>query len=267
MTQLSYERRGKRAGPETRTLVLIHGIGSRWQMWEPVMDRLTAEHDVLALDLPGFGFSPALPAGSESSPRGLAEQVSAFLRQMAIDRPHAVGNSLGGWVSLELARLGQVSSVTAFSPAGFANSVDGVWSRNGLIASHWMAQRIRPQATRLAQNPWFRRAAYWQMVGRPANVDSHDVAESIRALADAPGFQNTLRSIGPQRFRSEPGLDVPVTIAWGEKDRLLPPRQAARAAAELPGARIVMLPGCGHIPTYDDPELVARVILEGSSGR
>jgi pimeloyl-ACP methyl ester carboxylesterase len=263
MTQLNYERRGKRAGPETRTLVLIHGIGSRWQMWEPVMDRLTAEHDVLALDLPGFGFSPPLPAGSESSARGLAEQVSAFLRQMAIDRPHAVGNSLGGWVSLELARLGQVSSVTAFSPAGFANSMEAVWSRTSLIATRWAAQRLRPQTARLAQNPWFRRMAYWQMSARPANLDSHDVAESTRALADAPGFDDILRSTTAERFRPEPAFDVTVTIAWGEKDRLLAPRQAARPPAALPGARIVKLPGCGHIPTYDDPELVAQVILEG----
>jgi len=55
-----------------------------------------------------------------------------------------------------------------------------------------------------------------------------------------------------------------VTIAWGTKDRLLLPRQARRAARSIPGARLVMLSGCGHVPTYDDPEQVARVLLDGS---
>jgi pimeloyl-ACP methyl ester carboxylesterase len=90
------------------------------------------------------------------------------------------------------------------------------------------------------------------------------VAESIQALREAPGFDRTLRATTERSFRLGHPLDVPVTIAWGEKDRLLWPRQARRAADEIPGARVVMLPGCGHIPTYDDPELVARVILEGS---
>jgi pimeloyl-ACP methyl ester carboxylesterase len=61
-------------------------------------------------------------------------------------------------------------------------------------------------------------------------------------------------------------LDVPVTIAWGTRDRLLPPRQGARARARRPEARHVSLPGCGHVPFSDDPPLVTRVLLEGSGG-
>ncbi len=93
------------------------------------------------------------------------------------------------------------------------------------------------------------------------------MAGSTRALADAAGFDRTLRATTDRNFRHGQPLGVPVTIAWGEKDRLLLPRQARRAAAELPGARLVGLPDCGHIPTYDDPELVARVILEGMTER
>ena len=67
-----------------------------------------------------------------------------------------------------------------------------------------------------------------------------------------------------ERFSGGEEIDVPVTIAWGEKDRLLLPRQAARAAEAIPTARIVTLYGCGHVPTYDDPEQVASVLLDGS---
>lgn len=235
-------------------------------MWEPVLERLSAERDVVALDLPGFGFSPALPEGETPDAAGLAEAVHAFLSELGLDRPHVAGNSLGGWVSLELARRGVVRSVTALSPAGFASRAESLWSTNALRATRALARLIRPDAARLAGSGWFRRLAYWQMTSGAAYLTSHDVAESIRALADARGFEATLSALHHQSFRLAEPLPMPVTIAWGEHDRLLLPRQAARAAAEVPGARIRMLPGCGHIPTYDDPELVAQVLLDGSSG-
>jgi pimeloyl-ACP methyl ester carboxylesterase len=66
------------------------------------------------------------------------------------------------------------------------------------------------------------------------------------------------------QFSGGDQIAVPVTVSWGSKDRLLFPRQALRAAREIPSARIVGLLGCGHVPTYDDPEQVARVLLEAA---
>jgi pimeloyl-ACP methyl ester carboxylesterase len=126
---------------------------------------------------------------------------------------------------------------------------------------------VGPRADALSRYAWFRRLAYWQMVAHPENVSADDVAGSAMALANAAGFQPTLRATTERNFKHGRPLGVPVTIAWGEKDRLLLPRQAHRAAAELPGARVIRMPDCGHIPTYDHPELVARVILNGISER
>jgi pimeloyl-ACP methyl ester carboxylesterase len=232
-------------------------------MWEPVMGLLSAANDVIALDLPGFGNSPPLAPGVDPGARGLAEEVAGFLGRLGVERPHVVGNSLGGWVALELARLEQVCSVTALSPAGFASRAESVWSRSNLIFIHRAARLLRPAADGLSKRGWFRRLAYWLMVAHPGNVPVDDVAGSIRALADSADFGRTLQATTDRSFQPGRSLRVPVTIAWGEKDRLLLPRQAKRAAAELPGARLVKLPDCGHIPTYDDPEVVARVILEG----
>ncbi len=81
----------------------------------------------------------------------------------------------------------------------------------------------------------------------------------------APWFDATLATINEGHFGDGAGIDVPVTISWGERDRVLAPRQLWRAAAAIPQARIVPLPGCGHLPTYDDPELVSRVLLEASA--
>ncbi|HWD64104.1 MAG TPA: alpha/beta fold hydrolase [Solirubrobacteraceae bacterium] len=263
MVDLTYERRGQAVAGDSRSVVLIHGIGSRWQMWEPVLGLLPPDRDVIALDLPGFGSSPSLPPQADSGARSLAEAVAAFLAQLGVERPHLVGNSLGGWVALELARLGHASSVVCLSPAGFASRAESVWARSSLIALHRAARLIGPRAHALSQHAWFRRLGYWQLVAHPENVPADDVAGSTRALANATGFQPTLRATTRSNFQHGRLLGMPVTIAWGEKDRLLLPRQAARAAAELPGARLVNLPDCGHIPTYDDPGLIARVILNG----
>src|SRR3954452_3173717 len=100
---LAYVRRG--GGPP---LVLIHGVGSQWQMWEPVLDRLARERDTIALDLPGFGDSAPLPAAP--SLEALARAVSEFLAGLGIEPPHAAGNSLGGGVALEMGRHGHARS-------------------------------------------------------------------------------------------------------------------------------------------------------------
>jgi pimeloyl-ACP methyl ester carboxylesterase len=80
----------------------------------------------------------------------------------------------------------------------------------------------------------------------------------------APWFDETLAPIALDRFGDGGQISVPVTIAWGEKDRLLLPRQARHVARLIPGARIVILRGCGHVPMYDDPDRVAQVLLDWS---
>jgi pimeloyl-ACP methyl ester carboxylesterase len=84
-------------------------------------------------------------------------------------------------------------------------------------------------------------------------------------MARSPGFEATRSAVAAYRVR---GFDdgVPVTIAWGQRDLMTPPYQRRRAARLLPGARQVMLRGCGHSPMVDDPDQVARVLLDASHG-
>ncbi|MEV8515601.1 alpha/beta fold hydrolase [Dactylosporangium sp. NPDC051484] len=116
-------------------LVLIHGIGHHWRAWEPVIGPLSRHHDVIALDLPGFGRSPASEAN-----RGMPTAVAAlgeFFAGLGLDRPHVAGNSLGGAIALELAAAGLARSVTALAPAGFgtAAQVRRALVRNALPAA------------------------------------------------------------------------------------------------------------------------------------
>jgi len=108
-------------------LVLLHGIGHTWRGWKPMLALLERSFDFLALDMPGFGRSPALPAEVEPTPEALADAVEAAMDAAGFTSAHLAGNSLGGWVALELARRGRARTVTAISPAGLANKREGAW--------------------------------------------------------------------------------------------------------------------------------------------
>jgi pimeloyl-ACP methyl ester carboxylesterase len=256
---IAYHRSG--SGPP---LVLIHGIGSRWQIWEPVLGRLESEREVVAFDLPGFGESPMPAPGTPAGIESLTDLSASILDQLGLERPHVAGNSLGGWISLELAKRGRVRSATVLSPAGFHNSREAVYQRASLWMTLRLTRLLAPHADRLSTSPALRRLTWSQIVARPELIPPTDAAASARALAYAPWFDETLRVIIHERFTGGERIDVPVTIAWGEKDRLLLPRQAPRAARRVRGARLITLTGCGHVPMYDDPVQVSRVLLEGS---
>ena len=246
-------------------LILIHGIGSRWQIWEPVIDRLVAHRDVIAIDLPGFGASPMPAAGTPAGVDSLISLLLGFLDEIGVERPHCAGNSLGGLIALELAKRGLVRSATALSPAGFANAPETFGARSSLWLGVRAARGLAPRADRLLASRTGRRLALGMFVARPAAMSPADAAANVRGLANAPWFDETLTTIRPSAFVGGELIEVPVTVAWGTKDRLLLPRQAKRAARKIPSARIVMLEGSGHVPTYDDPEQVTRVLLEGSA--
>jgi pimeloyl-ACP methyl ester carboxylesterase len=247
-------------------LVLIHGIGSRWQIWEPVLDALAAEYEVLALDLPGFGASPMPPPGTPPGAESLTTLVEAFLREVGFDWPHVAGNSLGGLIALEMAQRGVARSATALSPAGFASPAETAYARGSLWFGVRAARLVAPSADRLLARPGTRRLALRQFVEHPERLTPAEAAADLRGLAHAPWFDETLPSLRAGEFSDESDIQVPVTVAWGEHDRLLLPRQARRAATEIPKARMVTLRGCGHVPTYDDPGQVARAILD-TAGR
>jgi pimeloyl-ACP methyl ester carboxylesterase len=247
-------------------LLLLHGIGSRWQMYEPCLPWLTPRFDVIAVDLPGFGASPEPPGDPAPGIETQVRLVSEFLRELRVERPHVVGNSMGGLIALELARRGAARSAVALSPAGFANRLEQAYGHGSLWLGVRLARRIAPHADRLLAPAALRAALVGTFVGRPRRLDPSVAAADLRALASAPWFDATLATIQPRQFRGGARLPVPVTVAWGDHDRLLAPRQLRRAAQELPGARLVTLRGCGHVPTYDDPEQVARVIITATKG-
>src|SRR4051812_22542660 len=102
---------------------MLHALGSSSHAWEAVVPALAERFEVITVDLPGFGRSPALPPSLEPTPRALAGAVAEALDRAGVGAAHVVGNSIGGWVALELAGLMPVTTLTLLSPAG-------LWGRN-----------------------------------------------------------------------------------------------------------------------------------------
>ena len=256
---LSYTRRGS-----GEPLLLLHGIGHHRQAWEPVIPALAAERDVIAVDLPGCGDSPALPDGMAHDLPTMSTVLKALFGALEIDRPHVAGNSLGGLLALDLARAQLVRSVTALSPAGFWNEAERRYAFTVLSTMRQIARRLPPPVVeRLARPALGRTLLTSTIYARPGRRSPEAVVAETLALARAQGFSETLRSGRTVQFTDDI-VGTPVTVAWGSRDRLLIPRQGVRAKGVIPRARLVRLPGCGHVPMNDDPALVARVVLDGS---
>ncbi|MFF9489329.1 alpha/beta fold hydrolase [Streptomyces sp. NPDC014676] len=256
MPDLELASRRLGSGPPLMVVLQLDRAG-----WAPVLERLARGHEVVAVDLPGFGDSPPLPEGTTPTVEALAAAVAAWLPGAGLTRPPVAGNSLGGAVALELARGGAVGSVVALSPIGLWSRPEAAYALGSLRVAHAMARACAERPGRIAGHPIGRTVAFWQLAARPWRIPEAAAADALRDLARSPGFEATRRAVRAYRLRAFTP-EVPVTVGWGTRDLMTPPHQALRAARLLPGARHVSLGGCGHSPMSDDPEQVTRVVLD-----
>lgn len=257
---LSYERLG--SGPP---LVLLHGVGHRRQAWGAVVDRLTPYREVILVDLPGHGGSPPFELADRTVVLALEQAVVGFFDELGLDRPHVAGNSLGGRLALEAGVRNRASTVTALSPAGFwRDDKDFAYTKFVFQAMQLAGKQIQSFAPQLSKSAFGRALMYATIVDKPSRMSPEQAEGDMAAfLAAGPALTTILN--GATKFSGQIGEDVPVTIGWGTRDRLLRPHQADQARRQLPAAWHVPLPGCGHVPMTDDPELVANLLLRGSS--
>ncbi|MCW2857154.1 MAG: hypothetical protein JWR52_2769 [Marmoricola sp.] len=269
MTLLPDVHRGGSGSP----LVLLHGINLSWKIWRPVIPALELNHTVIAPTLAGHLGGPGLPAG----PLGIgpvADAVEALLDEAGLAKAHLVGNSLGGWLALELAQRGRALSVVALSPAGAWTAEQDfrrlAWlMRLSSRSARWRTTRqlvARPRSRRL-----FMRSALERGDLLPTEV-AFAMLEETRACLLMDGLLAWIEVHGAVRELNIP-TDCRVRLAWPERDRTIPYERYGRPYRDLiPGSELITMPGVGHVPMYDDPELVARTILavtavSPSSGR
>lgn len=248
--ELGFDRRGS-----GQPLVLIHSLGTDRCVWHPVLERLAGYRDVIAIDLPGFGESPSLPAGTDPTPRALAGAVTEFLEEIDVPHPHVAGNSLGGWVALELGLDRTARSVTAIAPAG-------LWPRalgpKPSIARP-LARAATPLLAAVLASEGGRRMALAGTMAHPERVPREDAVRLVRAYAAAPGYETVNAAMRAGRFQSLEQIYVPLTFGWPDRDRLV-----GRPAHLPQQARNVVLRDCGHLPMWDDPQQVADPLRAAS---
>lgn len=253
MSTISYSRTG--AG---RPVVLIHGIGHRRTAWFDVYDRLAEQFDVIAIDLPGFGQSPPPAAPNSYAMLSWAEQLEDLFDDLGLDQPHVVGNSLGGLLALTLAARGSIASAVALSPAGFAGRGGSLVAGAVLVVMKAVVRSPRPVLRFVANRERLRRVAFASLYVHPERLSPEIAYGDSLNLRESPGFWPCFRKAIRVNYRARP--QVPVTVGWGDKDRLLLPSQAQVARRRLPDAVHRPLPNCGHVPMLDDPAAVVDLV-------
>jgi len=248
---LAYDRTGT-----GEALVLVHPLGADRGVWEPVLDLLAPRHDVIAMDMPGFGESPELPEDLPATPSGIAAEVASTLDAAGVGRAHVAGISLGAWVALEFAKTDRCLSVTGVCPAGFWARPLGPRPETRRATALALVPLLRP----LLRTERGRRLVLGGAIAHPERVPAAAAYRLVRAYACSPGFVRANAEMRSAVFERFEDIRAPITLAWGEHDRLVrPPRNVA------PGVRTALLRDCGHVPTWDDPQQVASVILAGTA--
>lgn len=245
-------------------IVLVHGFSATPAIWSPILALLEATHATLTVTLDGHvGGRPIPPL--KVSVAALADGVERDMDAGGLQRAHIVGNSLGGWLALELARRGRASSVVAIAPGGSweADSsndreLQAHLARNGRAARKWL-----PLLKSAVRSSRLRRAIFGQMVAHGDRIPAETAIEMLQASARCP-IHTELREamFAPGSGLDVKGIDCPVLLAWGSNDRLTPKETyGQRIRARLPGAEWRELPGSGHIPMFDAPNALAELIL------
>ncbi len=245
-----------------KPLLLVHGLGASWQSWSTVVDRLAAEREVVAVDLPGFGETP--PLVGKVSVATLADALVGFLEAEDLRSIDLVGSSMGARLVLELARRGVGGATVALDPGGFWSPGQLRYFNVSISAAIRLVRLLQPVMPAVTANPVGRTLLLSQLSARPWALPGPVALHELRSYAASPSFDAALRALvdGPLQAGAPAGsLPGPVVIGWGRKDRLLPPSQADKAAAAFPDARLVWFERSGHFPHWDEPEATARLVL------
>jgi pimeloyl-ACP methyl ester carboxylesterase len=253
-------------GGEGEPLLLLHGFALCADAWSRVVPALERKHDVVAVTFPGHMGGERLPPGFAHSIKASADLAEAELVAGGFDKVHIVGNSLGGWLAIELARRGRALSVVAISPGGGWQPGSPEHKRLKSVFKRFRATLHLggPLAPVLSRFSASRRLALGEIVAHPERLTAAEARMIIEASWRCDAYDGVLDALSheppPQPLHPNP---CPIRLVWGTRDRLLPIRGYSELWRRvLPQAEWVELEGAGHVPMYDDPEGVVRAILE-----
>lgn len=245
-------------------LLLVHGLGGSRRSWDTILPALSKSREVLAIDLPGHGDTPAT-AGSGTF-NGLADSVDAFIVDQGLNGIDIVGSSLGARIVLEMARRGKVGATIALDPGGFWRGWERTYFRVTLNASIKLVRALRPALPLLSRLSLTRSLLLAQLSAHPSKLDGRMVATELKSLAATETFDALVRDLAKSPPQEGPASERsnPVVIGWGRQDRLCLPRQAPRAVEAFPSAKLHWFEQCGHFPMWDQPDETVQLILDAT---
>lgn len=248
-----------------KPLLLVHGLGSSRRSWSLLVRSLAARREVITIDLPGHGDTPAEEDSGTFA--GLARSLEAWLEAEQLVGVDMVGSSLGGRLVLEMARRGKAGAVVALDPGGFWQGWERSFIAGSLNTSVALARMLRPAIPTLAHMAPTRSLFLAQLSFRPWALNGDFVECELASVAETPTFEALVADLayGPMQQGPAAPATGPVTIGWGRHDRLCLPVQALRAQAAFPSARLHWFEQSGHFPLWDEPEETAALILQATA--
>jgi pimeloyl-ACP methyl ester carboxylesterase len=242
-------------------LVLLHGLGSSARAFAPVIAALSEHFATYAIDLPGHGRTPLREEHHvDIGPGALAADVGLWMDALGIATAHVAGNSMGGWIALELAADRRARSVTALCPAG-------LWEpfrrRSPLMdINRGFARITRPAIPVLSRSPLARTIGFRHTVERPEMLTPEITEDAVRDLIAAEGYDAAHDAMVHRSFDRSAEIpdEVPVVIAFGDHDRIIPAAAGRERDHSPVHARWVTLHRCGHVPMWDIPDETVELI-------
>ena len=259
--RMNYVEMGAGDGPP---IVFVHGLAGCWQNWLENIPRLARERRVLAPDLPGFGESE-MPADGRISIPGYGGSVERFCAELDLGEVVLVGNSMGGFVSAETAIQfpQRVERLVLVSAAGITvtslrRAPVAAWGRAAAMAGSRSAAETRLAIVR----PRLRHAVFASIVRHPSRI----APEMLWELAQGAGreaFLPALMAHLDYDFRERlPEIRCPTLIVWGEKDMVIPVKDADEFERSIPGARKVVFDDTGHVPMIERAPTFNDLLLD-----
>ena len=248
-------------GEGSTKLVAIHGLGSASTAWDLVQPELSKHFEFITLDLPGHG-QAKMPATLDMNPAAISELLISELQNYGVDEFHLIGNSLGGWIALEMAAAfpKQVLSVTGVAPAG-------LWltpktHRNGELAiSRYLAKLTYRFATPISKIKSLRKIGFKLVSPQWEKFSPETCAKAAIAMGSATGYYKLWDAFLGNRFDKDISADIPVTIIFGDTDYTLPAANSQEKSLAPKHSKWVVLPESGHAPMWDQVELVITETL------
>jgi pimeloyl-ACP methyl ester carboxylesterase len=244
-------------------VVFVHGLAGNWQNWLENIPRLAQGRRVLALDLPGFGSSPK-PASDISIP-GYAQTVEAWLDRLGLGRVVLVGNSMGGFVTAEVAirypeRVERLALVAAagISITNLRRRPTLTVARIGVAVGAVTAARrheiiARERLRHLTMSTVFR---------HPGRMRA-DLLYEVLQGSGKPGFFGALDALTSYDFRDRlSAIECPTLILWGREDVLVPVKDADEFDRLIPRSREVLMDDTGHVPMLERPAAFNECLIE-----